>query len=68
MILLGLELLVAADIIRTIAMRPTLQSAAVLGMIVVIRRFLSFSREVELDGRWPWRARARAAGRPAARA
>ena len=53
-ILLGLELLVAADIIRTVAFRPTLETAAVLGIIVVIRTALSFSLEVELEGRWPW--------------
>jgi uncharacterized membrane protein len=53
-ILLGLELLVAADIIRTVAVRPTLEGVAVLGLIVLIRTFLSFSLEVELYGRWPW--------------
>ena len=53
-ILLGLELLVAGDIIRTVATEPTLTSVAVLGIIVVIRTFLSFSLEVELTGRWPW--------------
>lgn len=53
-ILLGLELLVAADIIRTVAVRPTLETAGVLGIIVVIRTALSFSLEVELEGRWPW--------------
>ena len=53
-ILLGLELLVAADIVRTVAAEPTLTSVAVLGIIVVIRTFLSFSLEVELTGRWPW--------------
>lgn len=53
-ILLGLELLVAADIIRTVAVTPTLQSVAVLGGIVIVRTFLSFSLEVELTGRWPW--------------
>jgi len=53
-ILLGLELLVAADIIRTVAVTPTFTSAGVLGIIVVIRTFLSFSLEVELEGRWPW--------------
>lgn len=53
-ILLGLELLVAADIIRTVAIEPTLDSLAVLGVIVLIRTFLSFTLEVELDGRWPW--------------
>jgi uncharacterized membrane protein len=56
-ILLGLELLVAADIIRTVAVTPTLESAGVLGMIVVIRTVLSFSLEVELEGRWPWSRR-----------
>lgn len=54
-ILLGLELLVAADIIRTVAVTPTLTNAAVLGIIVVIRTFLSFSLEIELEGRPPWR-------------
>lgn len=53
-ILTGLELLVAADIIRTVAIDPTLESVLVLGLIVVIRTFLSFSLEVEIDGRWPW--------------
>ncbi len=53
-ILLGLELLVAADIIRTVAVTPTFESAGVLGIIVVIRTFLSFSLEVELEGHWPW--------------
>jgi uncharacterized membrane protein len=53
-LLLGLELLVAADIIRTVAISPTIQSVAVLAMIVVIRTFLSWSLEVELNGRWPW--------------
>ncbi len=54
-ILLGLEFLVAADIIRTVAVEPSLQNVAVLGVIVLIRTFLSFSLEVEIDGRWPWR-------------
>jgi uncharacterized membrane protein len=53
-IILGLELLVAADILRTISTEPTLQQVVVLGIIVLIRTFLSFSLEVELDGRWPW--------------
>ena len=53
-ILLGLEVLVAADIIRTVAVTPTLDSVIVLGGIVLIRTFLSFSLEVELEGRWPW--------------
>lgn len=53
-ILLGLELLVAADIIRTVAITPTLESVAVLALIVAIRTFLSFSLELEITGRWPW--------------
>lgn len=53
-VLVGLELLVAADIIRTVAIEPSLDAVAVLGGIVLIRTFLSFSLEVELDGRWPW--------------
>ncbi|MEU8247439.1 DUF1622 domain-containing protein [Nonomuraea sp. NPDC048916] len=54
-ILLGLELLVAADIIRTVAVSPTFQSVGVLAVIVAVRTFLSFSLQVELDGRLPWR-------------
>ena len=53
-ILLGLELLVAADIIRTVAVTPSLPSVLVLALIVVIRTFLSFSLELEITGRWPW--------------
>jgi len=56
-ILLGLELLVAADIIRTVAVTPTLASVAVLALIVIIRTFLSFSLELEITGRWPWQER-----------
>jgi uncharacterized membrane protein len=55
-ILLGLEFLVAADIIRTVAVQPSLENVAVLGLIVLIRTFLSFSLEVEIDGRWPWQS------------
>ena len=53
-ILLGLEFLVAADIINTVAVEPTVQSLTVLAGIVLIRTFLSFSLEVEIEGRWPW--------------
>lgn len=53
-ILLGLEFLVAADIVGTVAIEPTLDNLYVLGLIVLIRTFLSFSLEVEIDGRWPW--------------
>lgn len=56
-ILLGLELLVAGDIIRTVAITPTFTSIGVVAMIVAIRTFLSFSLEVELTGRWPWQPR-----------
>ena len=56
-ILLGLELLVAGDIVRTVAAKPTLTTVAVLGAIVLIRTFLSFSLEVEITGRWPWQNR-----------
>jgi uncharacterized membrane protein len=60
-LLLGLEILVAADLIRTIAVAPTLENVAVLGLIVLIRTFLSFSLEVEIEGTFPWR-RATASG------
>jgi uncharacterized membrane protein len=53
-ILLGLEFLVAADIVNTVAIEPTLDNLAVLAGIVLIRTFLSFSLEVEIEGRWPW--------------
>ena len=53
-ILLGLEFLVAADIIRTVAVAPTLESVLVLGLIVLIRTFLSFALQLEVDGHLPW--------------
>ncbi len=53
-ILLGLEFLVAGDIIRTVAVEPSISSVAVLGAIVLIRTFLSFTLEVEMSGKWPW--------------
>lgn len=56
-ILLGLEFLVAADIINTVAVTPTLMSVLVLAGIVAIRTALSFSLEVEIEGRWPWQRR-----------
>ena len=59
-ILLGLEFLVAGDIIATILVEPTIASASALGIIVLIRTFLSFSLETEIEGCWPWeRARLR---------
>jgi len=54
-LLLGLQLLVAADVIRTVALEPTLESVTVLGMLVLVRTFLSWSTVVEIEGRWPWR-------------
>jgi uncharacterized membrane protein len=57
-ILLGLEFLVAADIVNTVAIDPTLESVGVLGGIVLIRTFLSLSLEVEIEGRWPWQRQA----------
>lgn len=53
-VLLGLEFLVAADIIHTVAIELTFQSVGVLALIVLIRTFLSFTLEVELTGKWPW--------------
>ena len=59
-ILLGLEILIIADIVQTITIDPTFQSAATLGVIVLVRILLSFSLEIELDGVLPWqRARPR---------
>src|SRR5947209_2079505 len=54
-ILLGLEVLVAADLVRTVAVAPTLENVLILGLIVLIRTFLSFSLEVEIEGVPPWR-------------
>jgi uncharacterized membrane protein len=54
-ILLSLEILVAADLIRTVAVQPSVENIAVLGLIIVIRTILSFSLEVEIDGVLPWR-------------
>ena len=57
-ILLGLEVLIVADIILTVAIDQTIESAATLGLIVLVRTFLSFSLDVEMDGVVPWRRRA----------
>ena len=65
-ILLGLELLVAADIIRTVAVTPTFESVGVLAIIVLIRTFLSFSLELEITGRWPWQSQPAGSTAPAA--
>lgn len=56
-LLLGLEFLVAADIIRTVATTPTFTSVGVLAAIVAIRTFLSWSLQLEIEGRWPWQQR-----------
>lgn len=53
-VLLGLEFLVAADIVRTVSQVPSLEGIIVLGLVVLIRTFLSISLEMEIDGRWPW--------------
>ena len=53
-LLLGLEILVAADIVRTVALEATLESVLVLGLLVLIRTFLSWALVVEIEGRWPW--------------
>src|ERR1700761_1837311 len=60
-LLLALEILVAADLVRTVAVSPTLDNVVVLGIIVLIRTVLSFSLEIEIEGVLPWR-RALASG------
>ncbi len=54
-LLLGLEILVAADVIRTVALEPTWDNIAALGLLVLVRTFLSWSLVVEIEGHWPWR-------------
>src|SRR5215831_6934918 len=56
-LLLGLEFLVAGDVVRTVALDPTLTNVGVLGLLVLIRTFLGWSLTVEIEGRWPWQAR-----------
>jgi uncharacterized membrane protein len=56
-LLVGLELLVAADVIRTVALEPTVKDVAVLGLLVAVRTFLSWSLSAEIDRRWSWQAR-----------
>jgi uncharacterized membrane protein len=56
-LLLGLEILVAADIVRTAALQPDLKNFEALAMLVAVRTFLSWSIVVEVEGRWPWQAR-----------
>ena len=57
-ILLGLEFLIASDIVGTVAVGPTFQDLGILALLVVIRTLLSFSLELEITGRWPWQSAA----------
>lgn len=61
-LILSLEILIAADIIYTIAVDQTIESLGMLGILVVIRTFLSVALEMELTGRWPWQSRERTTG------
>jgi uncharacterized membrane protein len=63
-LLLGLEVVVAADIVKTIAVEPTLMSLAVLAGLVLIRTFLSWTLVLEIEGRWPWQRAANAPSHP----
>jgi uncharacterized membrane protein len=56
-LLLGLEFLVAGDVVRTVALEPTLLNVSVLGLLVLVRTFLSWSLAVEIEGHWPWQSR-----------
>jgi len=55
-LLIGLDLLIAADIIKTVTLELTLENVVILGLLVLIRTFLSWSLELEVDGRWPWQS------------
>jgi uncharacterized membrane protein len=55
-IILGLEFLIAGDIVRTVVVADTLENVAILGLIVLIRSFLSATLHLEVEGRWPWQA------------
>ena len=61
-ILLGLEFLIASDIVGTVAVGPTFRDLGVLGLLVLIRTFLSFALELEITGRWPWEKNAEGKG------
>jgi len=56
-LLLVLEILIAADIVHTVVLSPTLESVGVLGLLVLVRTFLSWSLVVDIEGRWPWQKR-----------
>lgn len=60
--LLGLEILVAADVVRTVALEPTLRNFEALGLLVLVRTFLSWSIVLEIEGRWPWQPRSSTTG------
>jgi uncharacterized membrane protein len=62
-ILLGLEFLIAGDIIRTVVVAPTLENIVILGLIVLIRTFLSMALQLEVEGRWPWQRPEESLGR-----
>jgi uncharacterized membrane protein len=64
-ILLGLEFLIAGDIIRTVVVAPTLENVLILGLIVIIRTFLSMALQLEVEGRWPWQRGEEARAGPA---
>jgi uncharacterized membrane protein len=66
-LLLGLEFLVAGDVVRTVALEPTLLNVSVLGLLVLVRTFLSWSLAVEIEGHWPWQSRTIAAPHDPAR-
>jgi uncharacterized membrane protein len=53
-LLVALELLVAADVLRTVVLEPTLNNVVALGLLILVRTFLSWSMRVEMEGRWPW--------------
>jgi uncharacterized membrane protein len=56
-LLLALEILIAADVVRTVALEATLESVVILGLLVIVRTFLGWSLTVEVEGRWPWHAK-----------
>ena len=65
-LLLGLDVLIAADIIRTVTLEPTLENVAALGLLIVVRTFLTWTLVVEAEGRWPWQPERRGDDEPAA--
>ena len=54
--LLGLEILIAADIVKTVAVKPTIENMGALGLLVLVRTLLSWTLELEIEGRWPWQS------------